>query len=75
MPRKSKREIKRELDDIEEGSPGDYPHLDNLALFLGYEWDFESAGEERLVEREKDGKLFYFPEAFETALEENLSPD
>jgi hypothetical protein len=25
---------------------------------LGFEWDFESEGEERLVEREEDGEVF-----------------
>jgi hypothetical protein len=73
MTRKSKREIEQQLEEIEEGPPGDYPHLDNLSLFFGYEWDFESVGKDRLVEREKDGKVFYFPEEFETALRENLS--
>jgi len=73
MPRKSKREIEATLEDIEEGPPGDYPHLDNLALLLGYEWDFESMGEERLVERDKDGEMFFYPEEFEMVLQKNLA--
>jgi hypothetical protein len=40
---------------------------------LGFEWDFESEGEKRLVEREEDGEVFYFPEEFETVLQENLA--
>ncbi|QDX40280.1 hypothetical protein [Salarchaeum sp. JOR-1] len=75
MTRKSKREIERTIDDLAPEPGDEYPHVESLAMLLGYEWDFESLGEERLVEREGDGKVFYVPEEFETAVCDVLSGD
>ena len=60
MTRKSRREIERELDDIEEGSSGEYPTVD-LALLLSYDW--EAVDKERNLKRRQDtGEVYYFPE-------------
>jgi len=36
MTRKSKREIARQLEEIEDGPPGEYLLLDNLSELLSY---------------------------------------
>lgn len=60
MPRKSKREIEQQLEDIEEGPPGEYPTVD-LALVLSCEW--ETVDKERNLKRRQDtGEVYYFPE-------------
>jgi len=41
MPRKSKREIEQQLEDIEQGPPGEYPTVD-LALVLSCDWEPDS---------------------------------
>jgi hypothetical protein len=68
MTRKSRREIEQTIDDLAPEPGDEYPHLDSLAMLLGFEWDFDSIGEKRLVEREGDSRVFYLPEEFEQAV-------
>jgi hypothetical protein len=75
MTRKSRREIEQTIDELAPEPGDEYPHLDSLAMLLGYEWDFESLGEDRLVEREGDGRVFYVPEEFETAVRDMMAGD
>ena len=74
MTRKSKREIENELADLEDGPPGDYPELDNLAEFLGYEWE-DVDEEHNLVRRQDNGEVYHFPQEFRDVLLEMLSDD
>ncbi|MDL0123634.1 MULTISPECIES: hypothetical protein [Halobacterium] len=74
MTRKSKREIARQPDQIENGTPSEYPKLDTLAELLSYDWEMVDE-ENRLWERQEDGKEHYFPEGFEQAIESALFED
>lgn len=75
MTRKSKREIESRIEDLDPSLRDDYPLLDDLAMLFGYEWDFESMGEDRLVEREEDGKKFLFPEEIEETVRDLFTKD
>jgi len=57
--KKSKREIERQLEEIEEGPPGEYPTV-TLCEIFSCEW--ETVDEERRLERRQDtGEIYYFP--------------
>ena len=73
MTRKSKREIEEQLSELENGPPGEYPQLDTLAEFLGYEWE-EVDEEQNLVRRQDNGEVYHFPQEFRDVLLEQL-PD
>ena len=74
MTRKSKREIEEQLADLEDGPPGEYPELDNLALFLSQDWE-EVDEEHNLVRRQDNGEVYHFPQEFRDVLLEQLPDD
>lgn len=72
MTRKSKREIARELDEIEDGPPGDYPLLDTLSNLLSHDWEVVDE-ENNLWERQSDGKIYHRPQELQDGFEAALS--
>jgi hypothetical protein len=74
MTRKSKREIEQTLDEIEESPPSDYPVVDTLVEFLGFEWTCVDASE-NLYRREEEETVYHIPEDFQQAITDVLSDD
>lgn len=72
MTRKSKREIENELAELENGPPGEYPQLDTVAEFLGYDWEDVDA-DRNLVRRMDNGEVYHCPQAFREKLREVLA--
>ncbi len=59
MPRKSKREIEQQLEDLEGKTVEEYPRA-HLVLLLSYEW--EIVDKERHLKRRQDtGEIYYCP--------------
>lgn len=74
MTRKSKREIERVLDKIDDYPHDEYPRLDTLAELLGYDWE-EVEGEDELRRRADTGEIYYFPEGAQDAFVEAFSDE
>lgn len=71
MTRKSKREIARIINDMEEVPPDEYPALDNLAVLLGSAWEVVDE-EKKLWRKEETGEVWRVDPDFERAVEERL---
>jgi len=72
MTRKSKREIAKALDDIEDGPPGEYPTLNTISELLGYEWEVVD-DENNLWERQDTGQIYHHPQEVQDGFEAALS--
>lgn len=72
MTRKSKREIARKLEDIEDGPPGEYPKLDTIVLLLKHDWEIVDE-ENSLWERQDTGEIYHHPQEMQDKLEAALS--
>jgi len=65
MPRRSKREIERRLEEIEPDVRDDYPVVDNLSVLLSQDWN--TVDEEQNLYANEAGTVHYFdPEFIDT---------
>jgi len=71
VTRKSKREIARVVEDMEDGPPGEYPTLDTLAELLAYDWKIVDE-ENNLWERQDTGEVYHHPQESQDGLEAAL---
>jgi len=72
--KQSKREIERQVEELEPDPPSQYPVLDNLAELWAYDW--ESVEEnDHLLRREETGQIYYYPPDFEQLIKETFGDE
>lgn len=71
MTRKSKREIKRKVEELEPDPMDGRPVLDTLCELLGYDWEVVD-DEKNLWRRQETGRVWYVDPGFEQTIEKVL---